>query len=186
MQNVRAILIAILFLAGTAAWPVSPAAAQTVGAGSGTYGSGAYADPFGAVNASGAAYYQFSQPGEATVEVMVMNSLGNSGIFRIGRDLKLDELLLLTGSRPVTAQTGEKTRTTVQLFRHEGGRRTLIYEKRMEELLQEPGLAPGLQDGDVFVVESVVKRGFDWRDALRIVTSVASVTLAIERLGRFL
>ncbi len=137
---------------------------------------------------TGAAYYTFSQPGEATVQVIVLGSISRPGIYEIGIGVDLGQLLALSGGPPFTTTSGTTTsrnETTLRLFREATGRRDLVYEAPLELMLREPGLYPPLQDGDIFTVETntVQKQRFVWRDAWTIVSSLGTIALIIERIS---
>ena len=137
---------------------------------------------------TGTAYYAFAQPGEATVQVIVLGSVAAPGVYEIGISVDLGQLLALSGGPPLIETTGTTrttSETTVRLFRKSTGRRDLVYEAPLELLLTEPDLYPSLQDGDVFTVEVVtkIKTPFGWRDALSIITTGLAVAILIERLS---
>ena len=137
---------------------------------------------------TGTAYFAFAQPGEATVQVIVLGSVAAPGVYEIGISVDLGQLLALAGGPPLTETTGttqSTSETTVRLFRESTGRRDLVYEAPLELLLTEPDLYPSLQDGDVFTIETVTrtKTPFGWRDALSLVTTGLAVTILIDRLS---
>lgn len=137
----------------------------------------------GDIQTSGTSYYVFARPGEATVQVLVLGPGG--GIYEVGAETRLDEFLALVGGAPGfgTRSSGSRTKVTIQLYREEGGRRTLIYEAPMEEMFAEPGQYPRLQEGDVFVVETIERSRIGWRDVLSVVTGISSVILLVTRLA---
>lgn len=134
----------------------------------------------------GTAYYVFARPGEATMQILVLGSIGSPGIYQVRVETELDELLGLTGGTPLATSTRSETTVTVRLFREGGGRRDLVYEAPLERMLVEPGLYPPLQDGDVLTIETItIERGrFGWRDAISIVTSLTSVVVLIDAITR--
>ena len=147
--------------------------------------SGVRAQNLGGVGVPPTGVQVFASPGEATVQVLVLNSLGGSGVFQVGLDTRLDELLVVSGAAVQQQIRGEKRTTTVRLYREGGGARTLVYEAPLEEMLRAPGEYPNLQDGDIFTVETVVDPPtpkFTWRDGLSIVSSVSTVVLLVMRL----
>ena len=140
----------------------------------------AHAQGTSGVEQSGTSYHAFVRPGEVTVEVLVLGA-GSDGLYEVGLDTRLDQLLALSGGALMTKEAQDET--TIRLFRQEGGQRTLIYESSLERMLLEPGQYPALQDGDVFVVERPEEDsgGFTWRDGISLVSSIASLTLIILR-----
>lgn len=151
----------------------------------------AKAQEFGRINdmiATGTAYYVFAQPGEATVQVIVLGSVAAPGIYELGISVDLGQLLALSGGPPLTETTGatvSTNATTVRLFRKGTGRRDLVYEAPLDLLLTEPDLYPSLQDGDVFTVETITRQTqrFSWRDGLTIFSSALTAAILIDRLS---
>lgn len=138
---------------------------------------------------TGTSYHIFAKEGEATLQVLVLGSVGSPGVYEVGVATDLGQLLALTGGPPLESTTGSVRRSsevTVRLFREEAGRRNLVYEAALERMLVEPGLYPALQDGDVFAVEriTVERQRFGWREGLSLLSGLASLGLLIERFGR--
>jgi hypothetical protein len=138
----------------------------------------------GDVESVGTAYRVFTRPGEATVQILVMGLGG--GIYEVGESTRLDELLALIGGAQgveIGQQSSAFTReTTVRLYRLNAGERTLIYEAPIEQMLLEPGQHPALRDGDFFAIEIVNRDRLNWRDGLRLLSSVGTLVLVIDRL----
>lgn len=125
----------------------------------------------------------FASPGEATVQVLVLNSMGGSGVFEVGLDTKIDELLVASGMTLTAQSTEERRLVTVRLYREEGRQRTLVYEEPLETMLTEPVNHPRFEEGDVLVVETVIKKkAFTWREGLSLLTSASSILLLVLRL----
>lgn len=130
----------------------------------------------------GTSYHIFADPGEATVEVLVLGGSGQ-GIYIVGAGTRLDQLLALTGGVAIgSAAPDTRTRANVRLYRQEAGQRTLVYENSLEDMLAEPGLYPSLQDGDVFAIEVISKRRVRIREAFFIFNAIVSTGLLIERI----
>ena len=132
---------------------------------------------------TGMSYHVFAKPGEVTVRILVLGEAG--GIYDVGESTQVDEFLALIGGAPGfgVRSSQNRTKVTIQLYRDEGIRRRLVYEAPMEEMFQEPGQYPDLQDGDIFVVEVIEKSRISWRDVLSVVTSISSLVLLIVRLS---
>lgn len=134
----------------------------------------AQAQEFGrVVEAEGVAYYRFTEPGQPTVRVLVMGAEA-PGIYELGAETKLDELLAITGGGGIASPT---IHSTVRLYREEGARRNLIYESPLRDMLTEPNEYPRLQEGDVLVVETVERRRLSWQDGITILSGLSSVVL---------
>ena len=138
----------------------------------------------GDIESQGTAYHVYARPGDATVQVLVMG-LG-SGIYEVSSGTRLDELLALiggaTGSTFGAQSSNMRRTTTLRLYRLNDEERTLLYESSVEEMLMHPGTYPELQDGDLFLVETMLRSRLEWRDALRLIMTTASLILIIDRL----
>jgi hypothetical protein len=141
-------------------------------------------DTFGDYDAIGAAYHKFVLPGEASVTVLVLGSAG-AGVYEVGRGTDLGRLLALTGASLIPAGAETRMKTTFRLFRQGAtpGRREVAYDATLPDFLSSPDRYPQLMEGDVFVIETVSRPRFGWRDALSIFTTTAALTLTMERLG---
>ena len=134
------------------------------------------------IRQSNTSYHSFVRPGEVTVEVLVLGT-GSDGIYEVGLDTRLDQLLALSGGTRINKEVREDV--TVQLFRQQSRQRVLVYEASLEDMLLATERYPSLQDGDVFVMETPDEDAGDrltWRDAISLVSSVASLTLVAVRL----
>lgn len=135
------------------------------------------------VIAAGTSYRIFARPGESLVRVQVLGDVG-SGIYVVGSETTLSELLALGGGAPVGDRSAEVAQqVTVRLLREEGGQRRVIYEAEMQEVLARPDLYPTLQNGDLVTVQSQFRRRYNIRETLQIVSSLASMTLLALRLA---
>lgn len=133
---------------------------------------------------------RFARPGMPTNEVWVWGEVSQPGIWRVERGADLVQFLShlrVPGLLQQQAQT--RSRFTLKIYRGPGQSRELIYEKRLDELLEEGDDYPELQDGDILAVELRQRQS-----RLRIfqlvvstVSSAASLTLLFLRLrdGRF-
>ena len=134
------------------------------------------------VTSSGTSYRVFAQPGEPTVEILVLGE-GATGMYVVGSDTDLVELLALTGTGASTSSSSDIIRrVTIRLLREQGGQRAVVYEREFENFLSEPGSYPQLQDGDVFTVEVEQRRRTGLREVVEITSRLASITLLVLRL----
>lgn len=137
------------------------------------------------VISQGTSYHVFAQPGEATIEVLVLGD-ASSGIYVVGSGTDLSKFLALIGGAGSERTTDDtEVKKMIRLLREEGGQRVVVYEAQLEELLREPSAYPQLQDGDVFTVETEVSRRFSLRDTLSIVSSLGTLTLLVIRIIDF-
>ena len=122
------------------------------------------------VISQGTSYHVFAQPGEATMEILVLGDAA-SGVYVVGEGINLSKFLALVGGAG-----GERTspdvevNKTIRLLREEGGQRAVVYEAPLEELLRNPAGYPSLRGGDVFTVETEVRQRFRVRETLSIVS----------------
>ena len=138
------------------------------------------------VIARGTAYHVFTRPGEATIQVLVLGSIGAAGIYEVSVGTDLAELFALArGSVVGVTTTTEYQDMYLRLYRKQGDIRVLIYEKKADEMVTIGGF-PELQEGDMLTVETIARARFTWRTALQIVTTVSVLILTVERLSRLL
>jgi hypothetical protein len=135
------------------------------------------------VIAQGISYKVFARPGEPLIRVHVLGELG-SGLYAIGANTTLTELLALAGGPQLSGVTTETTReVTVRVFRDQGAQRQQIYESDIRDLIVTPGQHPTLEEGDVVTVESVTRRRFDAFRAIQVASSIATFGLLILRVA---
>jgi protein involved in polysaccharide export with SLBB domain len=99
---------------------------------------------------------------------------GRSGIYEIGENIDLGKLMALAGGGGVGSGGRRETKVTVHLFRLDGGERTRVLKEELDNFAARPQYPP-LQDGDVVRIET--RQGLNWRDWLRITSSVTSLAL---------
>ena len=129
------------------------------------------------------AFFFFAQPGDATIQISLWGSVPLPGIYEVPVGTNLDKLLTMAGGpSPELRQSGTRHEITIRLFREQGARRTLVYEAPLERMLVETEAYPVLQDYDVVTLETIVRRGFGWRDGLSVLTSVLAIALTVDRL----
>lgn len=139
----------------------------------------------GGMQTEGTAYHVFARPGQNTVQVMVVGSGIQTGLYELGEGTDLEQLVALGGYSPGVRQARNERTVTIRLYRdNTEGERQLIYESSLDELVAAQQAAPVLQMGDVARIEVIDRERFSWRDGLRVVTAAASLALVIERLSR--
>lgn len=129
---------------------------------------------------SPAAYYNYAEPGDVTIMVNVWGTVRNPGLYEIPRETKLSTLLSVAGG-PIVSQRENRTDRTIEirLFRDSGNTRSVVFENTMSNEVFASEENPVLLEGDVLTVETVVNRRFGWRDAMPIVSAIASVGVMI-------
>lgn len=139
----------------------------------------------GGLQTQGTAYHVFARPGQNTVQVMVLGSGIQTGLYELGEGTDLAQLVALGGYSPGVRQARTERSITIQLYRDNAqGQRELAYASSLSDLVAASEPAPALEMGDVVRVEVVDRERFSWRDGLRVLTAAASLTLVIERLTR--
>ncbi|MFO8233208.1 MAG: hypothetical protein R6U20_11130 [Longimonas sp.] len=126
------------------------------------------------------AYYYHARPGDATVQISVWGTIGNTGIYEVPDDTQLDKLLTMAGGAPIDArqQGQDPDDIRITLYRtDDSGNRTVVYEEPLQDLVEDTRY-PALQDDDILIVElEQARTPFRFRDILGIVSSLASLTL---------
>ena len=134
------------------------------------------------INSTGTSFSIFAKKGEATVQILVLGT-GTSGVFEVGVGTRLDQLLALVGGVTMESSSEEEVETTIRLYRENIGKRTMIYEAPLEQMLTEPGLYPALNEGDIFSMETKIiqKRKVTALEISRTIGAIASVVLLFDR-----
>ena len=132
--------------------------------------------------AGGVSYKTYYTQGEITMQVFLISSTGSTGIYEIGKDTRLLELITLAGFAPPVRNERNVVRNTISVIRPRQSNEP-IYEARIERLVMEPERHPPLEDGDMILIESVQKTRFTWREVVSFVSGVSSVLLLAGRLG---
>jgi len=132
----------------------------------------AWAQDPGGRQAGGTAYYTFARPGQNTIEVLVLGG-GQSGIYEIGENIDLGQLIALAGGG---GGGGRRSKIKVHFFRVEGGERRKVFEEEIGKFASRSQY-PSLQDGDVVRIET--NQRFDWRDGLRISTTLLGLATTL-------
>lgn len=127
-------------------------------------------------------YTRIAVPGEATVQVMVMGVEVNAGLYEIGESIELDELLVLTGGGTYDPKT---YKTTIYVYRQAGGERTVIYEEPIQRVLIDNSTYPQFQNGDILLVERILRNRYTLFEVARTVSSATSLILLAIRIAEF-
>ena len=123
-------------------------------------------------------YYQFHQPGEATIQIQVEGAVRNPGLYEVSVQTDLSRLLALTGGANYDVrQSSERQRVEVRLFRPSEG---VVYATTSDAIAANPGSYPALREGDSVIVDVIRKRKFGWQEGGIIVGAVTAVALLIN------
>ena len=136
----------------------------------------AWGQNFGNLQVDGTSYYRFAQPGQNTIRVIVLGG-ARSGVYEIGSNVDLAKLLALSGGPGGSG----RSKTTVRLYRARDGSRERVFEAEMEDFMTRTEY-PALQAGDTVRIETIERQRFGWREGLQLVTTIASLSFAIDRL----
>jgi len=133
---------------------------------------------------SPAAYYNYAEKGDITIQVHVWGAVRNPGLYEVAQGTHMSTLYSLAGGPATTPQRSRENQTiTVRLSRSEGANLSVVYEAVMENEILVTTDNPVLRDGDVLTTEVLVKQRFNWRDVVPIVNTVALIALALERIS---
>ena len=123
-------------------------------------------------------YYFYVQPGERTIQVNMIGAVRSPGLYEIGTDVSLGQLLALSGGPIINSrQKRNKRDTQIRVIR--GG--AVTYNVNIEESETPYVNFSGLQEGDIVRVDVVERTPFGWRDGLQILTAAASFVLIVDR-----
>lgn len=119
----------------------------------------------------GTAYYTFARPGQNTIEVLVVGG-NQSGIYRVGEDINLGQLLALAGG----GRGDRRTKARIHFYRLKNGKRTKILEEGLGKLINRSQY-PSLEDGDILRIQN--QERIIWRDVLQISTTILGLGFTI-------
>lgn len=130
-------------------------------------------------------YYYMLNPGSATIRVHVLGAVRLPGVYEISESTDLGQVIALSGG-PVVNQQPRNTRTDISLrvYRPGPGGQQIIFNDAFESTLANPGIYPVMQEGDVIVMDVTQRTRFGWREAASIVSTIAVMALAAERVSR--
>lgn len=124
-------------------------------------------------------YYFYVQPGERTIQVNLIGAVRSPGLYEVGTNVTLGQILALSGGPMMNPRQKRNRRATeVRVIRD--GRVT--YNVNIEDSETPYVDFEGLQEGDIVRVDVVERTPFGWRDGLQIVTAAASFVLIVDRI----
>ncbi len=129
-------------------------------------------------------YYNYTETGDLTVRVQAWGSVRYPGLHEVPRETRVSRLLSLAGG-PVLAERRRQDERTIRVrfYRTEtDGQMSLVFDQQMTNDLSALEQDPLLQEGDVLVVDSVLKVGYTWRDYLPIASVATSLAVLIVQL----
>jgi len=130
---------------------------------------------------------EFFRPGRATNTIYVWGAVGAPGIWKVEEGIGLMELLAAAQLQGTGVQgTGTRTVTTIRVRRTTGNDRRIVYEERLDDMLEAgPDSYPTIRDRDVVEVNTRTKRRFGFQAISTVVGTVSSVALLTIRLIDF-
>lgn len=127
----------------------------------------------------------FARPGQPTIQVYILGSVGASGIWRIEPQTDLIELLSAARVAGIGQdQPDYRQRVNLRIYRAIEGDRQKIYDEQLNNVLAEGAAYPPLQAGDVIEVETERRRTIGLALLSQIVGAASSLTLLVLRLTR--
>ena len=128
---------------------------------------------------SSAAYYNYADPADVTMLVSVWGTVRNPGLYELPQGTPLSTVLSVAGGPIVGPRENRQDRTIqIRVFRDQTGAGAPVYETTMTNEVIAAG-DPVLHHGDVLTIETVLKRRFNWRDMLPVISTAASVAVVI-------
>lgn len=129
---------------------------------------------------SPASFYSYAEPGDVKILVNVWGTVRDPGLYEVPHDTRMSTLLSVAGGPAVVARgRDERREVVVRLSRLNGTRREDVYRTTMRDDIFASEQDPLLQEADVLIVETTTRRRFSWRDAFPIISTAASVGIAI-------
>jgi hypothetical protein len=129
----------------------------------------------------------YGRPGYAKVTVFVWGA-ADTGVWEVeqGTDL-LEFLSVAARSEGGTRNADTRNYQYLRVYREDPNRQNdPFFESRMDELFSRTQSYPEIQEGDILVIESRVRRRFTWRDITQVTGTLASLVstyLLLDRLN---
>ena len=125
----------------------------------------------------------FARPGQPTIRVYILGSVGATGIWRIERQTDLVELLSAARVAGIGQdQPDYNQRVNLRIYRTNADDRRKIYDEQLSDILAEGTTYPPFQEGDVLEVETERRRTIGLALISQVIGAASSVTLLILRL----
>ncbi len=133
---------------------------------------------------SSGGYYKYTETGDLAVRAQAWGAVRYPGLHEMPQGTRLSTLLSLAGGPNLIERRRQDERTLVVRFYHTGaeGEMRLVFEQSMTNELSALQQDPVLQEGDVLVVDSVVRLGYTWRDYVPIASGLISAAVLVVQL----
>ena len=126
----------------------------------------------------------FARPGRATHTIYIWGAVASPGIWKVETETDLVELLSVV--RPTnygTQRAGTRDKVVIRIHRSQGGRRGVVFESTMEELLSTPSnRRPSLAADDVVEIQSIQRRRVGFQTISTVVGTLSSLTILALRI----
>jgi hypothetical protein len=129
---------------------------------------------------SSTAYYYISKAGEITMPINLWGAVNNPGRYEIPISTDLVELLSFAGG-PTSNAIMDEVRI-VRTVRRDNLMRKVEFEVNLDEMQKLDEKALDLEPGDTIIIEG---RNMNWQDYALIVSTVATLAVAISSLLRY-
>lgn len=128
---------------------------------------------------------RYARPGRPTMTVYVWGEVGNTGIWRVERDIGLIELLSAVQVPGLGDESPEFERQVlVTVYRQQGDRRSQVYQRQLEEIASGAQDPPSLQEGDILEIRTEQQRQFSFSTVTTYIGTASSLLLLALRLFR--
>lgn len=118
----------------------------------------------------------YGRPGIPKITIYVWGGQTQAGVWLVEEDTDLIEFLSISARGDVTIRQPERrSETFIKIFRGTSQRgNDPFFEANVNDLFSRQESYPSLQDGDILVVETRVRREFTWRDLSQVVGTLTS------------
>lgn len=131
------------------------------------------------IESTSGTYFKHLLRGQASIQVSAVGALRQPGLYELGSNADLRQLLVLAGGPELAPQNARNSRTVnVQLLRM--GLPTPVFEADLATAMAGRGASMPLREGDVLIVEVIERERFNWRDAFTVLGGLSAVAFMIQ------
>lgn len=129
----------------------------------------------------------YGEPGEPRMTVYVWGQ-ARSGVWRVAEGTDLIEFMSIASQTDMTLRDPDRrSETFIRIYRdgEAAGGNEAFFSAKVEDLFSRQQSYPALEDGDIVMVDTRVRRRFTWRDLSQIVGTISSgisLYLLLDRL----
>lgn len=130
-------------------------------------------------------FYFYINPGMPTIRVQMLGAVRAPGLYEVGEETDLGQLVALAGGPIVTARARRsRLEIGLKVFRPTPVGQEIIFDNQFEFPAANATTYPPLMDGDVVMMDVVQRQRISWRDVTSIVSTIGILALSYERLSR--